>query len=649
MVVVIGLVPGIGRAQSGAVELRQFQPTPFSEGYLRLDGPAVLPPWKLHAGLELDYSWKSLVLTDVAPSIQRARKTNYDFVQHAVGTDLTLAMGLGGRFELGALIPVTAFQTGEDVPGGPGRGTVGLANAKLGAKARLAGNGQRGLGAGASLLVALPWGLGGPLIHETEPRLDVRIFGELARDAWSVRAGAGYRIRGATTLFDIPIGDELTFAAGADARVRGTNRVFAELSGVTAAGHPLSSERQTPVELLLGARREVAAGWLGADNRFWLLAAAGPGLTMGYGAPVARAIVALSWSNRPGAPPPAPPPPAPPPPPPPPPALKPPADRDKDGILDADDECPDEPEDKDGFEDGDGCPDPDNDRDGILDAADKCPNEPETINGFQDDDGCPDKGPEPAVHVGKAELETLKPIFFEIDHSRVRHAFFNVLSQMALTLKAHPEVGRCAVEGHTDDTGPPEWNQKLSLLRAEAVVEFLVDKGVERSRLAAIGHGDKLPWVSNDTEFGRAQNRRVIFHIEGVNLDEQKKQERRQRVRARKRPDRESGAGARAAPAPGGESGVETKDEPKPKRGAIGDDGDGREPETRADRRSGGKGGASGESRSDGEKPMKADGKSDAKSGTKSEIKSGAKSEPKSAPNSDHPPTLRDLLRLPEN
>jgi OOP family OmpA-OmpF porin len=65
-------------------------------------------------------------------------------------------------------------------------------------------------------------------------------------------------------------------------------------------------------------------------------------------------------------------------------------DNDGDGILDAADKCPGEPEDKDGFQDDDGCPDPDNDGDGIPDAADKCPSEPEDKDGFQDDDGCPD-------------------------------------------------------------------------------------------------------------------------------------------------------------------------------------------------------------------------------------------------------------------
>ena len=71
-------------------------------------------------------------------------------------------------------------------------------------------------------------------------------------------------------------------------------------------------------------------------------------------------------------------------------APKPVGDRDGDGILDNVDKCPDQPEDKDGFEDEDGCPDPDNDKDGIADISDKCPNEPEDKDKFEDDDGCPD-------------------------------------------------------------------------------------------------------------------------------------------------------------------------------------------------------------------------------------------------------------------
>lgn len=77
-------------------------------------------------------------------------------------------------------------------------------------------------------------------------------------------------------------------------------------------------------------------------------------------------------------------------------------DNDNDGIYDAQDKCPNDPEDFDGFEDQDGCPDIDNDHDGITDKFDKCPNTPEDVNGVMDDDGCPD-GVNPA---GPAKADT---------------------------------------------------------------------------------------------------------------------------------------------------------------------------------------------------------------------------------------------------
>ncbi len=66
-------------------------------------------------------------------------------------------------------------------------------------------------------------------------------------------------------------------------------------------------------------------------------------------------------------------------------------DRDGDGISDVVDRCPDEPEDRDGFDDDDGCPDPDNDRDGIRDVDDLCPNDAEDKDGIKDEDGCPER------------------------------------------------------------------------------------------------------------------------------------------------------------------------------------------------------------------------------------------------------------------
>jgi hypothetical protein len=76
-------------------------------------------------------------------------------------------------------------------------------------------------------------------------------------------------------------------------------------------------------------------------------------------------------------------------------------DNDRDGLYDSQDKCPDQAEDFDGFQDKDGCPDFDNDNDGFPDSVDVCPNNPETKNGYKDDDGCPDEMP-----VGGEEIKT---------------------------------------------------------------------------------------------------------------------------------------------------------------------------------------------------------------------------------------------------
>jgi hypothetical protein len=100
------------------------------------------------------------------------------------------------------------------------------------------------------------------------------------------------------------------------------------------------------------------------------------------------------------------------------------SDNDQDGILDVDDLCPNDPEDKDGFEDEDGCPDLDNDKDRILDKDDRCPNEPETYNGTDDEDGCPDRG---RVVVTDTKIEILDKVYFEYNKAIIKSESFPIL------------------------------------------------------------------------------------------------------------------------------------------------------------------------------------------------------------------------------
>lgn len=177
-------------------------------------------------------------------------------------------------------------------------------------------------------------------------------------------------------------------------------------------------------------------------------------------------------------------------------------DIDNDGIANELDKCPKEPEDKDGFEDEDGCIDADNDKDGIADALDKCPLEAEVVNQFKDEDGCADEV------IKKGEKLVLKGVFFKTASAELTPESLPTLDKLAEQLTTFPEV-KLEVQGHTDNVGSAAKNKKLSGKRAEAVVAYLVTKGIAKDRLKAFGYGPEKPVGDNKTEDGRAQNRRV--------------------------------------------------------------------------------------------------------------------------------------------
>jgi len=185
-------------------------------------------------------------------------------------------------------------------------------------------------------------------------------------------------------------------------------------------------------------------------------------------------------------------------------------DNDDDQILDVDDLCPNDPEDHDDFEDEEGCPDPDNDRDRILDTDDACPNEPETPNGYRDDDGCPDKAP--VTDVG-GELMLLDKIHFEYNKAIIKQESFAILDAVGYTVLHNPGIKRMEVEGHTDERGSKPYNLDLSQRRAQAVVDYLEQYGVEASRMYARGYGEGEPIEEGHDEEAWAANRRVQFMI----------------------------------------------------------------------------------------------------------------------------------------
>lgn len=180
-------------------------------------------------------------------------------------------------------------------------------------------------------------------------------------------------------------------------------------------------------------------------------------------------------------------------------------DRDGDGIRDGIDACPDDPEDPDGWQDHDGCPDPDNDGDGILDVDDVAPNEAETYNGFEDEDGAPDRG---MVVVSDSAIRILDRVFFEPGEATPRSSSGQILDAIAATMRSNSRIARLEIQGHADRDEESAW--RLSAERAAVVRSELMQRGVAGARVVSRAYGGTRPLVPESD----ARNRRVSFHIE---------------------------------------------------------------------------------------------------------------------------------------
>jgi OOP family OmpA-OmpF porin len=193
-------------------------------------------------------------------------------------------------------------------------------------------------------------------------------------------------------------------------------------------------------------------------------------------------------------------------------------DSDGDGVVDERDQCPNTPR---GITvDARGCP-PDTDGDGVPDYMDRCPGTPPGV--AVDNSGCPfdSDGDGVADHmdqcpntpkgatvneVGCWSLEATT--LYDSNSSYMKSEAYPLLDEVASILMQNPEM-EVEVQGHTDNKGSAQYNQWLSEKRAQRVKDYLVSKGIDPSRLEAKGYGLTQPVVSNDTEEGRAKNRRV--------------------------------------------------------------------------------------------------------------------------------------------
>jgi len=202
-------------------------------------------------------------------------------------------------------------------------------------------------------------------------------------------------------------------------------------------------------------------------------------------------------------------------------------DRDGDSIPDDRDQCPTQAEDKDKFRDQDGCPDPDNDEDGLLDQMDQCPNRAEDVDDFEDLDGCPDidndkdgirddqddcpSRPGPKAKRGcpekyrtlilRAHTIVLKrPIAFKKKTADWNRRSHGTLIELVRVMKRYPSM-TLRIDGYAA-------KRRLARKRARAIMNFLIKKKIERSRLAATGE------MTSSTDEPEPSVERIELHIE---------------------------------------------------------------------------------------------------------------------------------------
>jgi large repetitive protein len=516
------------------IELTVFDPTPTTVGNtFQVQSPEVGHDGDLVISSWASYAYDPLVLGTI--------QNDDPVVRHRTMLVLGGAYAFGGRFEAGARMPFYV-QSGEPyVPPMPGTQTyleqpasgAVLGDLALHGRARLWRNELWALGAG--LTIKLPTAGDAEFAGTDMPSLRaIMIVSYAPTTQLTFTINAGGIARKQVQFANVLQGSGATWGASASYRVAHSLFLDVEAFGdVVPGGHKDDMERtslQASLEWLGGLRFQ-------ATDHVSIGLAGGRGITSGIGSPAARGVLMFSYTPSGRALPPL---------------HKPEVvvpidpntnDADFDKLVDAEDKCPNEREDKDGFQDDDGCPDldndndgvpdeqdkcatqaedkdkfqdddgcpdEDNDSDGIADAADKCPNDAEKINGVEDNDGCPDKG-ESLVISTPDRLELLESVTF--NGNAVARSSANVLGQLATTLRARGDIIRLRVGVHVQPTKSPDKDQAVSDKRGAAIRDWLVKNGIEGERIDPKGFGGSKPLVDASQKGAAAINDRVELII----------------------------------------------------------------------------------------------------------------------------------------
>jgi outer membrane protein OmpA-like peptidoglycan-associated protein len=552
LTVALGASATVARAQttgtSSGFSVDRFEPSERGSEWFVLDTLDLRGSGRPALGVVADYAYKPLVFYDGDGNEVRALIENQLFLH--VGGSVVLFE----RLRLGLNLPI-AFSDGNsgelDGTRFSPAGGAHVGDLRLSADLRLFGEYGDVITGAIGVSVFAPTGSQDAYTGDGKVRIapHAMIAGDIGPFVYAARLGFTYRAQHGDYAGS-PIGSEFLWAVAAGFRVADKKLVIGpELYGTTVVEDGAFQRHGTPIEGLLGAHY-----LLPGDVRIG--AGAGPGLNKGFGSPQLRVVGSLEWAPQ-----------IPPPPPP--------SDRDHDHIIDVEDACPDEPGPRNADPKKNGCPPRDRDGDHILDEVDACPDEPGPANEdpekngcpihdrdgdhiLDEDDACPDlpglassdpekngcpdtdgdgiidprdacpsiAGPPnedpkkngcPPARIERGQIRILEQVQFAFNSDHILRASDVILGAVLKILEENEQITKVSIEGHTDNVGSAKYNKDLSNRRAASVRNWLVEHGVDAGRLSSVGYGLERPIADNVTEEGRAENRRVEFHIVEIN------------------------------------------------------------------------------------------------------------------------------------
>jgi outer membrane protein OmpA-like peptidoglycan-associated protein len=519
-------------ARNTGVEANVFRLDPSGQGILSAAVADPLPDLAFRLSATGHYLSRPLVVRPYDRS-----RDERALLDERLQVDISAAIGFMGIFEAGVVVPTVAHQDAQYPGFGLGNvASAGVGNVDIYGKATLLSSRSYPIGLGLLVPVTLPTASADAYLGSTGVAVHPMLVASGEVGPVLLAANLGARFQQETTLFEATEGHKMTAQIGAMWRAQ-TWSAGIEFLGATSLEAPMDNPYESRGEVVLGGRYDIT-------ERIELMAGVGRGVIRGIGAPALRSFLNIAYHQGDSEDP----------------CVDPPSgsyetlsvaacpelDFDADGLANAVDQCPRDPEDSDGFQDDDGCPDLDNDQDGLADTDDTCPNaaedidsfedsdgcpeldndqdgladnddgcpdEPETFNSYQDDDGCPDQRDKPRVTVKQKSIDISTKIYFETDRAVLKSSSFSLLDEIGRTIKAHPELELVEIQGFADARGPSEYNFYLSWERAKVVRHYLVEKaGIDPDRLQAAGFGN-FTASKGMSEGDWAKERRVQFEI----------------------------------------------------------------------------------------------------------------------------------------